>query len=150
MTGSVPSWFQKQARKLARWWREEILPWVFFDRRGWFGACADRMRALEVSVGSLAASLAELERRLGEAERAATRFSPPAGPPVSKPLLLTERAQVLKLASDGNTTHQIAAALGVAQGEVSLLLKLQEIHKRPAAHLGPRIPAIVRDTEGRV
>jgi len=71
--------------------------------------------------------LERLRQRVGDAEQ---RFAPPSDLsafPAS--LHLTRRGQVTQLRRRGETVQGIASALGMSQGEVRLIIKLQDLSR---------------------
>ena len=79
-------------------------------------ALADTLEKLRSEIGAIRNALAEVDEKAG----ALPQFYPP------KPSMNTSRrSQVLRMHRRGERPEQIAAALGLPQNEVDLLLKLQ-------------------------
>jgi hypothetical protein len=89
------------------------------DAKGAWDDCAQRIEELTQDLG-------ELRRRLDVQEQAA-RLSVPLWPGEASPLQLNTRGQILRLAGKGRSIAEIAVDLGVSQGEVDLLLKVQDL-----------------------
>lgn len=79
---------------------------------------ADKLRQLSSEVEQMRPRLAELEERRGG-------IADWQGEPVS--VNLHRRGQVLRLYRRGEPSAQIAAALGLSQGEVKLIVKVHEL-----------------------
>jgi hypothetical protein len=88
--------------------------------------------ALEERCGRLELSLENLNRAVADLPQGSFGVAPPAGPPRMS-MNVNHRAQVLRLARRGERVEQIAAALGLPQREVELLLK---VHQATVAALG--------------
>ena len=89
----------------------------------------ERQQALTSSIEQLGAELNAMKLALAEIERK-TGELPQLSPP--RPgMNTTRRSQVLRMHRRGETPEQIAAALGLPQGEVDLLLKVHQL-SRPA------------------
>jgi hypothetical protein len=82
-----------------------------------------KQAALQAAVARLTAELAA--KREDGIER--TAEPPPAPAPFRCTLNLSTRSQALRMSRRGDATQQIAAALGVPEKEVELLLKVQRI-----------------------
>jgi len=74
------------------------------------------------SAGSLESQNKELRRALEELSERIQLLTPSLGPRAG--MSLNKRSQVLRLARQGELPEQIAAALGLPQNEVDLLLKV--------------------------
>jgi DNA-directed RNA polymerase specialized sigma24 family protein len=84
-----------------------------------------RQEALDAAIGQLSAEIGEIREKLLESEaRAAVLVAPT--PPRSG-VNLSTRSQTLRMFRRGATNQQIAAALGVPEKEVELLLKVQRM-----------------------
>ena len=76
------------------------------------------------------AALQELESRISQAAARPTQVELPPPTPVAfsaRSVNLTKRTQVLRMARRGESVPSIAAALEVPQGEVELVLKLDQL-----------------------
>lgn len=67
----------------------------------------------------------EMQTRLEEVEQRRTPLAEWSSEPAS--IHLTRRGQVLRLHRRGESSDQIASALGLSQGEVKLIIKVQEL-----------------------
>ena len=94
------------------------------------------------------ADLDDLKRRLDDIESRSAAASLPAGPgecspadaspvPVRASMNLSRRSQALRLSRRGESPEQIASRLGLATGEVRLLLKIHGVLVEQATR-GPR------------
>jgi hypothetical protein len=84
-----------------------------------------RQEAFDAAIGQLSAEIGELREKVLENEaRAAVLVAPT--PPRSG-VNLSTRSQVLRMFRRGAANQQIAAALGVPEKEVELLLKVQRM-----------------------
>jgi hypothetical protein len=84
-----------------------------------------RQEAFGAAIGQLSAEIGELREKVLESEaRAAVLVAPT--PPRSG-VNLSSRSQALRMFRRGATDQQIAAALGVPEKEVELLLKVQQM-----------------------
>ena len=84
-----------------------------------------RQQALDAAMGQLSLEIAELRERLLESEeRAATLVAPV---PSRSGVNLSTRSQALRMSRRGAPNQQIAAALGIPEKEVELLLKVQRM-----------------------
>ena len=93
------------------------------------------------------AGLDDLRRRLEDIESRSAAASLPAGPgeapaevspvPVRASMNLSRRSQALRLSRRGESPEQIASRLGLATGEVQLLLKIHGVLVEQAIR-GPR------------
>lgn len=90
---------------------------------------AKRHNTLETSLQRLETRLEELAGRLLRSEEQAGLLVPP--PPTLSGLNLTTRAQALRMFRRGDPPKQIAAALGIPEQEVELLLKVQQLALGP-------------------
>lgn len=88
-----------------------------------------RLQALEVDLQQMHAEAENLRERLQEAEEREELLVPPT-PPRSG-LNLSKRTQALRMSLRGESPEQIAAALGIPESEVQLLLKVQRIVAQP-------------------
>ena len=68
--------------------------------------------------------LKSFSSRLDELDK---RKSIPAAAPLPAPPNLNRRGQVMRLYRSGESTSSIASAFGVSQGEVELMVKVQEL-----------------------
>lgn len=85
---------------------------------------ATQQQKLGASVEQLRAEISAMKTSLGEVEKKAGEL-PQLSPP--RPGMNTaRRTQVLRMFHRGEQPEQIAAALGLAQGEVDLLLKVHQ------------------------
>jgi hypothetical protein len=89
------------------------------EAKGAWEDCGQRIDELTLSVG-------ELRGRLDVLEQAA-RPGVPGWPGESSSIQLNRRGQILRLAGKGRSIAEIAVDLGVSQGEVELLLKVQDL-----------------------
>jgi hypothetical protein len=71
----------------------------------------------------------ELRRRLDQVERGqrGPELAAPSDVPVRPGMNLSRRSQVLSLSRRGDTPEQIASLMGLATGEVRLLLKIHHL-----------------------
>lgn len=113
-------------------------------------ATAEPARLTEV-----ASEIEQLQKRLVEVEE---RRSPLAAEWSSEPssLNLNRRGQVLRLYRRGEPSAQIASALGLSQGEVTLIIKVHELTRSGAGENEkeknddrPLIPQRIFDTNTR-
>jgi len=80
-------------------------------------------RNLEIEIGNLKMSIAELGMRLAVVERdMSTVPQRPRGN-----INLSKRGQVLRLHRRGDAAPEIASAVGLRRGEVELIIKLQKL-----------------------
>lgn len=93
---------------------------------------------LETALTRLYETLEDLRLRIEELE-ARNRVSTP--PDRALNLTLTSRGMILKLTRQGQKPEQIARLLGIPQGEVLLLLRLQRIQAQPSASAEPETGA---------
>ncbi|MGA2325693.1 MAG: hypothetical protein ABSH05_05340 [Bryobacteraceae bacterium] len=97
-----------------------------------------RQQALDAAMGQLSLEIAELRERLLESdERAATLVAPA---PARSGVNLSTRSQALRMSRRGAPNQQIAAALGIPEKEVELLLKVQRIALDVPAKETPAAP----------
>ncbi|MCC7176139.1 MAG: hypothetical protein IT159_13185 [Bryobacterales bacterium] len=89
------------------------------------GCAGDRYAAVEQELEALRTSLGRLEASLSETSRKADLLIQP--PPAASGLNITKRSQALRMHRRGETPENIAAALGMPQLEVALLLKVEQI-----------------------
>ncbi len=89
---------------------------------------------LEATVEALKAQLEDMSSRLDETE---DRSAVPASPGASHALNLNVRSKALRMARRGDSNQQIAAALGVPEQEVELLLKVQRMMREATPPAGP-------------
>ncbi len=104
--------------------------YLFCSTKQEIGRTRNEHRALQAALGRAQAELAELSMRLLDAEQIAGAMVTP--PPARSGLNLTRRAQVLRLARRGQNPSQIAAAVGIPEGEVELILKVHNLVAPPA------------------
>jgi hypothetical protein len=99
----------------------------------WFGArieatrCRHEMTAMKKNTDS---ALQELASKVNEIVARPAIERPQENPRITQALNLTRRAQVLHMRRRGDEAHTIAAALGIAHGEVELLFKLERIFQQ--------------------
>jgi len=84
-------------------------------------------RNLNIDVGNVKMTLAELASRLSVVERDVT--APPAAPRGN--INLSKRGQVIRLHRRGDAATEIASAVGLRRGEVELIIKLQRMNAAP-------------------
>jgi hypothetical protein len=84
-----------------------------------------RAEAIEASLNAVRVSLANLSKRLEEAEKQTGLLVPP--PAIRSGFNLSKRSQAIRMNRRGETPSQIAAALELPQGEVDLLLKVHRL-----------------------
>ena len=89
------------------------------DAKGNWDDCVQKIEALTLALG-------ELRGRLDIQEQAA-RPGAPVWPSETPSIQLNRRGQILRLAGKGRSIAEIAVDLGVSQGEVELLLKVQDL-----------------------
>jgi hypothetical protein len=87
-----------------------------------------RQQAMQSELGVLRSQMAELQAGLADSQ---TRGSAPA-PGSMSGLNLNRRVQAIRLSRRGDSPGAIAAALGVPQGEVELLLKVRQMASQTA------------------
>lgn len=87
--------------------------------------------AQQAEIQQLRSALEQLRQELEEAEKRLEQAAWPAGGPVGG-INLNTRGQVLRLFRRGEKPEQIAATLGIPQGEVELLLKVHRTVITPA------------------
>lgn len=87
----------------------------------------------EVFRRSVEAAIKDLESKIEELRKAPAADPIPAGPRTVEGLNLTTRAKALRMSRRGEPISSIAAALGVQQEEVELLLKLDRLLEVTAA-----------------
>jgi hypothetical protein len=121
-----------------RWVLQNPIVFYTLMALGW-GSCLDlfvtlkheigggrkRQAALEVAIGQLSAEIGELRERVLESEARADVLVAPT-PPRSG-VNLSTRSQALRMFHRGAANQQIAAALGIPEKEVELLLKVQRM-----------------------
>jgi hypothetical protein len=96
----------------------------------WFGAridaskCRHEMTAMKECTDS---ALHELASKVDEIVARPAPEPPQEHPCITQSLNLTRRARALHMRRRGDEPHTIAAALGISQGEVELLLKLDQM-----------------------
>jgi len=83
-----------------------------------------RQQAMQSELGALRGQIAELQSGLEECRRRGNAGSPAAS---MTALNLTRRVQAIRLSRRGDSPGEIAAALGIPQGEVELLLKVRQM-----------------------
>jgi hypothetical protein len=99
----------------------------------WFGAridssqCRREMTAMKDSTDS---ALRELAVKVSEIVVQPAPEPAQEHPHLTQSLNLTRRARVLHMRRRGDEPHTISAALGISQGEVELLLKLDQMLQR--------------------
>lgn len=87
--------------------------------------CRKKQGELRAALDALHAELALMREALAESEQRAAALVAPA--PARSGFNLSTRSQALRMSRRGNTNQQIAAALGIPEKEVELLLKVQRI-----------------------
>lgn len=93
------------------------------------GAAASELQKLNSHVKDLGKELEDCRRRVAESEQ---RYLPVAeSTSVPASLHLNRRGQVVQLFRRGGTPRTIASALGISQGEVKLIIKMQELDPTP-------------------
>jgi hypothetical protein len=98
-----------------------------------------RVAELEAMVVRATATIETLTTQMRQLEAAVEALG--ADRRVNLQLPFTERAQALKMVRDGRPARQVASALGVPQGEILLLTRVQEIQNGPALLLPAPPPA---------
>jgi hypothetical protein len=86
---------------------------------------AEKQQALDQAMQRVERTACEISQRLSAAEERAGVLVPPAPP--SSGLNLSKRSQALRMSRRGDAPQHIAAALGVCENEVKLLLKIHRI-----------------------
>ena len=84
-----------------------------------------RHSALRIAIEGLRAEIGEMKAELAESGQRSAMLAAPA--PFRSGLNLSTRSQALRMFRRGSTNQQIAAALGIPEKEVELLLKVQRI-----------------------
>jgi hypothetical protein len=99
-----------------------------------------RERRLQSALDECVKQISELKKglqELGSNVADITDLKPEAGPvpggPEWKGVNLTKRSQTLRMHRSGNPTDTIARALGVASGEVNLIIKVHKMLSEGAA-----------------
>jgi DNA-binding NarL/FixJ family response regulator len=86
---------------------------------------ADNRRAVDSEIASVRQSIEQIRGELAQLSQESSRLVEP--PPTASGLNLTKRSQVLRLYRRGESPGHIAAALSMPQGEVELLLKVEQM-----------------------
>ena len=81
------------------------------------------VRNLEIEMGNLKMSIAELTSRIAVVERDIS--SVPQRPRGN--INMSKRGQVIRLHRRGDASAEIASSLGLRRGEVELIIKLQQL-----------------------
>jgi hypothetical protein len=89
------------------------------DLKEAWGDCRQRIEELSLQLG-------ELRDRL-EVQEQSAQATVPVWPSETSAIQLNRRGQILRLAGKGRSIAEIALDLGVSQGEVELLLKVQDL-----------------------
>ena len=89
------------------------------------------LQRLERAVESICANLDSLHGRIHELESRTAPATPGQG---TMSLNLSTKSQAMKLFRGGQDARQIARTLGLAIGEIELLLKVQRMQSRVEAH----------------
>lgn len=84
-----------------------------------------RQATLEAALNRMNSGIGEVATKLAETEERAALLVPPKQP--RSGLNLSTRSQALRMWRRGDTPQQIAAALGIPEREVELLLKVQRL-----------------------
>ncbi len=85
-------------------------------------------KRLRGELETMREGLEAMSRKLEQAETELDeRIAALAAPPDDEGVNLTKRAQVLRMHRRGETPEAIASALGMAQSEVDLMLKIQKM-----------------------
>jgi DNA-binding NarL/FixJ family response regulator len=91
---------------------------------------ADSRSEVDSEIASVRQSIEQIRGELAQLSQVSSRLVEP--PPAASGLNLTKRSQVLRLYRRGESPGHIAAALSMPQGEVELLLKVEQIGTGPA------------------
>jgi hypothetical protein len=89
------------------------------DAKGDRDDCRQKIEELSLALGELRGRV-ELQEQSPQARV-------PAWPSETSSIQLNRRGQILRLAEKGRSIAEIAGDLGVSQGEVELLLKVQDL-----------------------
>jgi hypothetical protein len=100
------------------------------------GGGGRRIAELETAVARASETIESLTAQVRQMETIVQGLG--AGRSGNLQLPFTERAQALKMAREGRSARQIASTLGVAQGEILLLTRVQQVQNGSA--LAPRAP----------
>jgi len=103
--------------------------YLFFTLSIEIQAGRKKRSALEAAVQALKVEVEDLAARLDESEE---RAAVPASSGAPHALNLSVRSRALRMARRGDNNQQIAAALGVPEKEVELLLKVQRMMREAA------------------
>jgi hypothetical protein len=106
------------------------LGWVYFSFSRKLNAMQQELLGQEpvtAKLNELGEQIQLLQAGLDEIERNRTPLADWSNEPAS--INLTRRGQVLRMYRRGESPDQIASALGLSQGEVKLMIKVQELNR---------------------